>query len=331
MEKDTFLYGCRSGIQKAVRRGEVSLAYTCFSSLWREETHRKWLVNRIPILAVEDAWHMAWDVGRTYASLRGVLYGSKDHVDKLLRLVMRLTVAVKNQDAGWLWSVAKDGPECDHPEWWAMRELVLAAKAAGGPGKRLSSRRVAEVLAASFPGRELNDVERAAVEAAEKRRLLGGWEWDPLMCLATQVLVYNRGLDVAELEAMLDRQKAIYAGEEVEFLPELPWYVFDGHTRPGKLAMRVWFKQEEYEGGLEKDKLEEFWFRVISAKLGDRVKPVFRSWREVKKPHWGETIWADENVRVVLGERGKELLSRWGAGQEERAIGLIRWALKKAS
>jgi hypothetical protein len=53
MDKWGFISGCRSGIQKAVRRGDLDLAKTCFDVLWNSREERSWFKWRLPVIVAE--------------------------------------------------------------------------------------------------------------------------------------------------------------------------------------------------------------------------------------------------------------------------------------
>jgi hypothetical protein len=60
MKREDELFGARSGIQKAIRRGDIDLAKTCFDLLWSEKSHQTWLKWRITVLVNEESW---WLIG----------------------------------------------------------------------------------------------------------------------------------------------------------------------------------------------------------------------------------------------------------------------------
>src|SRR5207244_13043277 len=52
----------KSGLQKAVRRGDAALAIRCFSALWNDPEGRDAVLRRLPIIAVEEQWRATAEV-----------------------------------------------------------------------------------------------------------------------------------------------------------------------------------------------------------------------------------------------------------------------------
>lgn len=80
----------KSGIQKAIRRGDLSLLKKCFSKLWEED--RSWLMWRLPVLAVEENWRY----GQIAVEIALDKEAKREEVWKLLA---NLTLKPKNKEA----------------------------------------------------------------------------------------------------------------------------------------------------------------------------------------------------------------------------------------
>lgn len=80
----------RSGIQKAIRRGNLSLLKKCFSKLWEED--RSWLLWRLPVLACEENW--------LYAGIAVEMALNKEiQREQVWKLLANLTLNPKNKEA----------------------------------------------------------------------------------------------------------------------------------------------------------------------------------------------------------------------------------------
>jgi hypothetical protein len=119
MNDADFTYGCRSAIQKGIRRGDLDLVHTCFEELWAEKSQRNWLMWRATTLVMEEAWQMIGEYGELLAS------GSKEEND-WRKFLYRLCFATKSKDAmGLMFLVNREHKaltEMAHPE---MEEMVL--------------------------------------------------------------------------------------------------------------------------------------------------------------------------------------------------------------
>ena len=333
MPSANFLYGARSGIQKAVRRGDVSLARTCFDTLWPIPEHRKWLLWRIPVLVVEDCWIMSGELAKAQAAAKELSASSDELQRHWLKFIIQLTIATKAQDAAWLWYLAKceSGNPLDHAEWQMMREVVLMVEE-GNP----------EVLPSKFPHdrfeaflrsrvrRELTPYEELAFAAVEARRRTGGMVADQWNCMSAALLIFMRGLPEATVQGMLQNQKGKYAGARVKCVTDLPWFCFDMHTRPGLRAASAFRKREANSLPFDKDKLNGAWFQLTSAKICPQVIGEILDWRAVPHPNCLQTVWLTEKREAIARELGMSLAQLedyWLNVGEPKMRELIHWAL----
>jgi hypothetical protein len=321
----TIIYGARSGIQKAVRRGDAALAKTCFDIIWQEAEHRKWLLWRMPVLVFEDCWPMAGELAKAQEKARGLKSGElKQH---WLKFVIRLVIARKNQDAAWLWQIAKQGKPHMHPEFVLMRGIVESVSG-DQPGKLPTVVLESKLLAGA--GRELTDYEHKACLIVDARRMSGGMVGDQWNAIAAQVLIYLRGLPETEILGMLDRQKTEFAKTSLKRLESLPWYCFDMHTRPGKMANRVFKKNYATRLLCDEDHIDTAWFQFTSAVLGYKVLPDFS--KPVDNPTWKTPIWLspkEDSIASWYGVPLAELKEHW-AQHEQKMKDLVEWAISKS-
>jgi hypothetical protein len=332
---NTMLYGARSGIQKAVRRGDPSLAKTCFDILWSIPAHRKWLLSRFRSIVFEDCWIMAGEYAKAVDSL-----GEKPIEDVMFRagwltFLLRLTIAKKNQDCGWGWHVVRHSENpVNFPEYKLVQK-VFSFAVGGDPSK--AGGKAEEYLSGI---RELDAYEKAAFREAKRRSSLWGLESDRWMGLMAMALIVGRGLPEEEILEMLSQQKTRFSGVKVKTVAELPYYCFDMHTRPGKLALRVLKKSYVYghwPPTRPKEALEPLVFHYMSAVVGESV------WSPELLP-----IDYGQDVRVEWEEQAWFSLSKWSLAKwcdspspqelrkwffqevEPKLRELIQWAVKKS-
>lgn len=326
------IYGARSGIQKAVRRGDPALARTCFEIIWEEKEHRQWLMWRLPVLVFEDCWIMAGELAK--AREANALLQGEELKTAWLKFILQLAIARKNQDAAWLWYLARHGQKSyRQPEFMLMRDIV-ASVPNGQPGK-LSAVILEEKLREGA-GRELYDYEKRACRVVESRRS-GGMVSDQWNAISAQVLIHLRGLPEERVVRMLEEQKRSFAGTSLKMLESLPWFCFDMHTRPGMLAMRVWLKNHKTSLIDDEEKLGTVWFQLTSAAQGPKVLPVTRSCTTeahgAGAPSWDECLWEREKLDSIaewLGVTAPVMANHWERQCLPKVKELVEWAIRKS-
>lgn len=329
MKDSDFTYGCRSGIQKAIRRGNLDLAKTCFDALWADKEHQNWLKWRAPILVAEEAWYFG-----------GMLHElvTSDHVDEekdWRRFIYKLTTAVKNKDACGLYDVSamlrsEEPPEAlnglDSQEVEAM--VFWMDEADGNPNGIAD-----EACEACEVGRaDISDYEKGALNVFRRRMKSGGMFVDRWLCLAAMVLVVSRGIEKEAVEKAAADGVSHWAAEAGGRKPRtvnLPWYVFDMHTAPGKMALAIFMKNHAKRVRIEsKEDFEELWFVRES---GFVPNSMVRTAENEDKATFLDTVW------VRLAEREKEKLRFGGRSTADRLwkrsypeiSSIVRWCLEK--
>lgn len=294
---ETYLYGCRSGIQKAIRRRDLDLLHTTFEALWEgPSSFRHWLIWRTPVLVTEDVWYTIGEYAKLWS--QAVNLTPEEQKPLYKRFLTRLALLPKSRDAGGLLAMAHhyldSGKEPDHPELVTMMRVVRRIKEAGF---RDAADWVQYCLTTANGGlmdspRKLPPYEQAAVDYLRLRADQQGMFWDMQTYLATMVLIAHRGLVEAEVQELIDQEveKARASGPHTLKKVPLPWYVFDMHTRVGLGAMRQVAPQ--YENRVDNFKL--LWFQMESAKL-DRFHPV--PYKSTPEPGMLDSIWWVEEVR----------------------------------
>lgn len=330
---ESLIYAARSGIQKAIRRGEVSLAKTCFDIVWAEPKHRQWLKWRLPVFVFEDCWPMAGELALIQEQAKGL---RGDDAYKAYRsAILKFTIAQKSKDASALWLLAVHGKSteayADNAEFHAMKRLaslVIDEKVAALPYET-----VTDILHSEFQ-RDLTSYEKAACNAIEKRRQSGGMVSDQWNVLSALVLIYSRGLNQTEILEMLDVQKQKYAGQSVKRIGRLPLYCFDMHTRPGLQAKNLFLKNHSAEFPLfdTPDKLMTAWFSFESAKIGEAVKPQEISFSRDARPSTLQCMWTMEdrhNLERYYNCSYVSLLEEW-QNAYKKLIKFVEWSVRRA-
>jgi hypothetical protein len=321
------LYGARSGIQKAVRRGDLSLGKTCFELLWSDKEQQQWFLWRIPVLVFEDCWIMAGELAKAQegaANLDGE--SLRNH---WLQFYLQLVIAVKNQDAGWMWYLTVHGKKdySSVPEFAHMKRIVdeLPCDTPEALQPSELSRRLKDIKGEM----RHTDYEARAIESVEGRRMEGRIS-DRWNSIAAQVIITMRGLPEEGVLCMLEEQKAAFADAPARTLDALPWYCYDMHTQPGRLALKVFQKHYATPFLCDEDHIDTAWFQFTSARLGEKVRPVFSE--VVGTPTWDTSMWQlpkEEAIADWYGIPLQVLQEHWQTW-EPKMQDLVEWAVKKS-
>lgn len=195
---------CRSLLQKAVRRGDASIASTVLNHL-AIAGDGVWLKSRASVIVAEECWPLAVCLDPTIGL---------PHIDELLRRVSRAT---KMKDAAGLGSLAYALSQGDG--------TVLR----GGP----SDREIRVIMTATqrpndfwaWAERQATQDQQSALVAATKRAFRrGGWPWDRAFMLSAAFLAVTSGIPTVE-----------HASHTSEPFPW--WIALDKHTPEGKNAI----------------------------------------------------------------------------------------------
>jgi hypothetical protein len=264
---DSFLYGARSGIQKAIRRGQVGLAKLCFDTIWDDPKSQSWLKWRLAATVPEDAWGFIGEYAK-FLETDGTFNRKRDWY----KLVIRLTVFVKNKDSalGFTDNLDQGFPGDREARCMHAIKRAIHTLCEDNPDKLTKTRLVSLLQSIAPRPTILTPYEQKAFDLLQNRRFGGGLKADKWICLAVLVLLWCRGLDEQKVKESEANQKAVYAGVKINSPADLPWYVFDMHTRTGKLAGRVWMKNYNPKAWGEPT-FYSMWFCCESAKLGSKV------------------------------------------------------------
>lgn len=298
MNQKTYQHGCRSGIQKAIRRCDLGLAKTCFDALWADKESRAWLKWRTAVLVNEDVWFML-------GAFSEFLGGKPVSEDEWWEFVRTLVVVNKQKDTEGLLYYTRGGMDFEareHVEAKWMRRILATTK---DPNKMADM--VGYDIADNY---ELTDYEKKALRLLWHRsKGGGGMLGDRRAMVAGMILIATRGLPKAAIESHIAFCKRSFFKKKIKKLKQLPWYVFDMHTRPGLIGLSAWVKKWKSSIGIDYAQMSNIWFKLESAKLERWVAAELKD-----KPAWTENMWwprlVDRNLRT--GEySGDQIRGMW--------------------
>ncbi len=298
MRKGDFLYGCRSGIQKAIRRGDLDLGRTCFDALWNNKTHRSWLKWRTPVLVMEESSYLIGEL----AEFLGL---EKDDERSWRKFLYELILSPKAKDGAGLLGLAKLQSLARHEEIDILRPWF-------------KNNSIDPAMIVNQFSKSLNlhgdEYEMGAVRFLQWRVGMGGMLFDRQLCLTNMVLIWSRGLDKINIRKTVDRAVGDYVkkNRKPEALGALPWYVFDMHTVIGRITLSVLGKRKCARWGITEDELRLMWFilesskipkdKILYPKLADKASVFDSMW-------WIPAI--RDRLKGIKGLSIKSLLSFW--------------------
>ena len=328
MKEDDLIYGAHSGVQKAVRRGDLDLAKTCFDVMWKIPKHRNWLKWRMTVLVEEDAWQMIGEFAQFLKEVKDLKDDPALDENAWRKFLYKLVVVPKSKDTEGLMytSRLKKAEEGEHKE---MSDFRFWFERDEDP---------TEIVEDMFDGlvkeRKLTDYEMAAMKLLKGRIYQGGMLDDRKACLACMLLIVSRGLDEAEAKKMVTWGVKRWVKNSKRAKPRtvnLPWYVFDMHTAAGKFASAVFMKKrgKEYVG-LTKKKFEDTWFAFESALIPkDLVKVV--PYTEGPLTSY-DSMWWPMQVKLEVpfgGYTAKGVKELWDNHMREEIRNIVKWCLAR--
>jgi len=322
MKKDTLLYAAHSGIQKAVRRGNLDLAHTCFELMWADKQHQSWYKWRFPIIVIEDAYYLVGEVA-------DFLNKRTDDKKEWKRMLYKVVLATKNKDSYALLSLATESIGN------AVKgsELALVRKLVDGMTEENIKQKAEDAYDYLMEKREYTTYEQKAMQYLKARASMGGMVWDRYSMLPTMVLIYKRGLDRDMILNQVDDDVEAYFllnGDDAR--PEeiaMPWYVFDMHTRIGMATMSIYLKKHGTKMAITRPQLERLWFLKSS---GFVPSTLVRYPKEGKKPTCITTAWWDKWLAIACKfgkyDTTKKADAVWRSIEHD-VQGIIKWLLMK--
>jgi len=320
LDRTTFLYGCRSGIQKAVRRGDIPLGLLCFDSLWEDTTHRPWLLGRLSSIVVEDCWTMAAELAKAEAAYSDA--DTEETFEVFRKFYIKLCMAVKNQDAAALTYIKDMGRTSSR-----HKEFVTAMRILDN-WEGLSEFALMNLVAEAIPREQLNEYEQLMLGALVKRFNVHWGDYERKFAALAVALLFSRGITEKTISDMLTNQAAKYKGEPLSPAKELPWYVFDMHTRPGKMASAAFVKHAN-KLGLTKEVFENFWFCAESMVVPERVIPQSVTADNVSALEQRWTGQAREDTFALVGMSLQEAMLYWEQTMLKDVRKMVEWGISK--
>jgi hypothetical protein len=331
MNNDDFTYGCRSGIQKAIRRGDLDLARTCFETLWADKAQRNWLKWRLPVLVAEEAWYFAGELGEFLASDPG------DDERAWKKFIYRLTVVTKSKDAHGLFACAELNLPIDLEDnlsrvlQWELQQFGAAQTQAGDNPltvmRSLFDRIDEKVTFSTY--------NKQGLQQLMTRAFSGGMIGDKWMILACIILHATRKVTkkrVAEQEKIGLRKWRKSNGSRKPKRVNLPWYAFDMHTQLGKIAGGIFMKRKAKDFGIaSRENFDDIWFFLESGWVPKELQQESTGDAESVKCH--ETFWwpvaVDCTLDQIDGFSGHQVLRQDWKKMKKEMIGIIGWLQEK--
>jgi len=323
---DDYTYGCRSAIQKSIRRGDLDLCKTAFDELWRHKDQRTWLKWRLPILVMEDALPMAGEYGE--------FFKQPDPTESDYRkFIYRLCIGPKNKDVEAIASARKlphvFGKLIEHPEFQTYlywnRKVIKS-----DPSTVLTP------LLKSLRQMEPSDYVMGGIEAFADRVPKGGMIFDRFMLLAAMILIAIRGIDKdavnAKIKAHADNWKQRVKRDK-PLKCDIPWYAFDIHTVAGKIAKSIFIRNRlsKYDG-LTEEKFWGMWFNFESAFVPPNIVE-YSSCKSIDdKPTIFQSVWTLPLIKyhVAYGNYdAKKTKKIWDLTMRDDIKGAVEWILNK--
>jgi hypothetical protein len=319
--RDDLTFGSRSGIQKAVRRGDLDLASACFRALWSEKQHRDWLRWRITSIVQEDCLPLIGELASFLKTARDLPKDSDEEKEAWRKTVYRAVLFPAQKDASALATLCEKGYKSKHPEFVAAAHFSKIIEADGYAAAADDAVEWAEKK------RELSPYERDALSLLQKRAAAGGMPGDRHISVVAIPIVVLRGLDPDTVLAASKRGVEAWRAKTGRSKPSpvsLPWYCFDMHTQAGKIAMSALLRREKWDKG----DLQHLWFNYESALL-----PSWHiEWGEVtKNPPITQCVWWPEKMRFRAESRKstvKDELAQWRESWKPRVKGMVEYILR---
>lgn len=322
MKIDDLMYGSHSGIQKAIRRGDLDLAKTCFDLMWSEKQHRSWLQWRFVILVEEEMW---WMLGEASKFLKEKESKSPDDWKKF---IYKLCLLPKSKDTESLFELSRKG-DFDHKE---MEEMLFWKGVLDETGMASASDELMQDIRDGRYG-DKSEYELNAVRISKHRANSGGMAGDKTACFATMLLIAMRGLKQDDVEDYIsDSLKKKKIARQPRTV-ELPWYVFDMHTTIGKMAMSIFMKHHAEKFDIDKDGLDGLWFCLESAKIPPEDLPLVK-YSDDAKPTAFESMWWPLAVRDEIqfaDNSAKQAKALWDSKIGTEIQSIVNWCIEKRS
>lgn len=326
-DENDLLYGAHSGIQKAIRRGNLALARQCFNILWNNKVHRNWLLWRLPILVAEETWFLIGE----YAQLQGTFTTPEN----TWSFIATLVASTKNKDAAALHPLLS---RCTfdpiHPNRRDAELAIMHKALEEGQG---DPTRAAQFLQDRIQLKTDPAYGHSAAQALVTRSASGGMVVDKWLCVGALVLLLHRRLDEKRIKITIARDRTAFKKnlrEKQIAIPKktLPWYVFDKHTRVGKTAMSIFMRNHAQQFGVTSlADLNSLWLMLESLWVPETSLKVVP--KGTTSYNWMETVWwplfEEIEIMRVTGQPYKKFRTTSWQDIKKELINIVTWILQK--
>lgn len=309
---DDIQEGYYSGIQKAIRYGDLGLLLTC---LEYEKLDEVWLTWRTPAIVAQECWYMMGELAKL------------DIPDR--RFMCKLAAVTTCQDASMIVNSAvsvPDGPtnplELRKFRFWfdmAKRGDVDAA-----------ADDLYDTIVEQVAYRPVSPYEADALRFLRERVKACGILSDRLSYLSAMFLIGSRGIPekyvtLSVMEDVNSFKEA--ASDPVKYPVPLPWYVFDRHTKIGMLAATEFmdsFGRDHYK--LTAERFFSLWDVFDSLRIPVALSHYKDPWI-CEAPAFNDSMWLLAYMRWALPfaeMSAKKMLSLWREGIEKDLSRIIR-------
>lgn len=328
---DDMMYGSRSAIQKAVRRGDLDLARSALDLLFSDYKQKSWLEWRLITLVVEEAWHMIGE----YAEFMQTPPGMRSD-DDLRRFIYKLVVATKSKDTHGLYFMMREPSSSfcnNHPELEAARHIMEQV----GDGEPSSVANFVYDYALSMF--DPSKYELDALDLMKERVFKGGMLGDRFICLTGMLLTAFRGIDkelvTHDIQDGIDRWIDRVGERRKPVTVDIPWYCFDMHTFAGKTAMGMFERNHLGKFRMFGNDLVTFrttWFLLVSAYMPMNIVNYVTDEDAAGQPSCIDTLWWIPALRAKLAIGGldpRQVKNAWDAKVGPVIQNCVEWLLTK--
>jgi len=317
MNDSDLIWGAHSGLQKAVRRGDLDLCKTCFDLLWSETKHKNWLKWRLPSIVIEEAWYFG---GR----LKVFNDRRTDDPNEWLKFLYELTLIRKAKDADAVMRI----PASYSGDSMEYVESTAWSKKLGDPPTNIEGISYS-IASACRESRKLTKYEEQTLAVLYNRANMGGMLGDRIMSLGGIVLLTNRPIDEARIDDLIDSGLKKWKKEKGRKprIVNMPWYAFDMHTQVGKIAMSIWTKRKSHKYDI-KD-FDSTWFYLESGYVPETMRVENRKAPDAFEEKWWPIL--TQHFFMDEGSSIEKRTSLWNEKIRSEVEGIVAWLLEKRS
>jgi len=245
---EEYYWGCRSAIQKAIRRSDLPLFEEAFDVIW--DVDPAFLHRRMPVYACEEVWPLLGDTIDAYTKAAPGLRkhatpDAKEAARKILfKAGKRLVLSFKNQDAAALGVLMWDRPdsrvtEREMKKWPALKQKQFKAMrklyTTCFEGKKEAREAWDLLTTAAEKKASEHPFVKHTVRAARYRYFMNGMPHEEDKFLAAAILAiteYHEMPHMTPPKTDFNKETALVRGKRI-----LPYWAYDQHTRIGKTAL----------------------------------------------------------------------------------------------